>query len=264
MLKWALSQVRSINASCRTFRCDRILRKPFYCAAPGTGVNNCRIFCTAAYSSPFKGLHVAMRAVSLLKDRFPNVELRIAGALQRDSVRRDGYIAWINREAERLGLQSSVVWMGALSAPELIHELQNCAVVVVPSFMESYGLALSEAMILGVPVVSSFAGSMPDLARHDDSALFFPPGDTAACAYQLGRILTDRELASRISKRARESALQRHDPEEILLNQLKIYHQVIAGSEPNARHGLGQEARRVESGRIEMSVQGVTPENVIW
>jgi glycosyltransferase involved in cell wall biosynthesis len=250
MLKWASSQVRAINPACRTFRCDRMLRKPFYTAVPHYGIKNCRIFCSAAYSSPFKGLHVALRAMSHLKDRFPKVELRIAGALQRKGVRRDGYIDWINREVERLGVRSSIVWLGALNAPELIREIQNCAVVVVPSFMESYGLALSEAMILGVPVVSSFAGSLPDLARHNDTALFFPPGDSFACAFQMERILNDRNLAIQISQKARQSALARHDPERILTNQLAIYRQVIHENKSNEIFRRDQ----ISSGKIAVNM----------
>jgi hypothetical protein len=66
------------------------------------------------------------------------------------------------------------------------------------------------------------------LARDEESALFFSPGDEVMCAYQVERLLTDQSLAERISDKARAVALIRNDPKMIIANQLEIYRQVIA------------------------------------
>lgn len=47
---------------------------------------------------------------------------------------------------------------------------------------------------------------------------------------QLKRLLTDRALAERIGKRAREIALARNDPKQIVQNQIEIYQQVLRES----------------------------------
>lgn len=225
--EWMEAQVSAINSSARIFHTDRALRDPFYERSPWSFSGAPVVFCSAAYPSPFKGLHVAIRGTAILRDRLPNVQLRIAGAHQRPGMRRDGYIAWINREIERFGLESNIIWLGPLSAPQLAGELAGCSVFVLPTFVESYCVALAEAMMVGVPSVVSFTGGTSSLAKDDDSALFFPPGDEAMCAYQLERLLTNRALAERLSQRARETSLVRNDRGRIVQRQVETYHQVL-------------------------------------
>ena len=88
-------------------------------------------------------------------------------------------------------------------------------------------MALAEAMMLGVPSVTSFTGGTSFLAHDEVSALFFPPGDEAMCAYQLERVLTDKGLAERLSTAAREIAMKRNDQYKIVYHYLDLYLQVI-------------------------------------
>ena len=237
---WLEAHIRAANPACEIFHNDFMLRETFFSALPWSPAADPIVFCSAPYPAPFKGVHVAIRAVAILKQRFPGIQLRIAGALQKKGIRQDGYVRWLNREAERLGLASNIRWLGALSAPQLAAELRGCAAAVVPTFIEGYGLALAEAMILGVPAAVSFAGGAATLARHEESALYFPPGDAPMCAWQLERLLTDGALAQRISRQARESGLSRNDRGRIVRNQMQIYERVIAGSS-SGPHPAGAE-----------------------
>ena len=65
------------------------------------------------------------------------------------------------------------------------------------------------------------------LGKDEDSCLFFPPGDEAMCAYQLERVLTDPELALRLSRESRKIATVRNDRQRIVQRQLEIYRQVL-------------------------------------
>lgn len=225
--KWLEAQIRAVNSTGTTFHNDFALRDVFYTCEPWQRSTSISIVCSSAYPASFKGLHVAVRATAILKRRFPDVELRIIGAQQTQGIRRDGYVNWLNHEAKRLGIDTNLRWLGPLSAPEMISELQRCAAFVLPSFIEGYSLALAEAQMLGVPSVVSFAGGTPSLARDEDSALSFSPGDEVMCAYQLERLLTDRVLAERISRRAREIAVVRNDRNRIVRRQIEIYRQVL-------------------------------------
>ena len=230
--KWGESQVRAINSQCMIFESARALRAPFYKGAPWQFSGRPIIFCSAAYPSPFKGLHIAVRSVAILKKVFPNIRLRIAGAHQRSGIRRDGYITWLVRETKRLGIYPNVEWLGPLDASEIIDALQSASVVLIPTYIENCCNAMQEAMMVGTPVVTSYTGGLPSLAKDEESALFFPVGDEAMCAYQLGRVLTDPTLAVRLSTKGRKTAIERNDPEKIVMHQLKIYGQIIADSHP--------------------------------
>ena len=223
---WLAAQIRAVNQTARIFHNDFLLREPFYAAAPWHPPSAPIIFCSASYPSPFKGLHLAIRALALLKRRFPDVQLRVAGAWQRPGLRQEGYVAWINRLARQLGVAEQIKWLGAVNATELVSELQQCALVLVPTFVEGYCLALAEAMQLGVPAVVAFVGGAAGLAVHGESALFFPPGDVAMSAYQMEQLLTDRTLAERLGRQARAVALTRNEPATVIQRQIEIYRQI--------------------------------------
>lgn len=224
---WLEAQVRAMNSDCRVFFNDFALRQPFYAAAPWQPANQTSIFYSASYPSPFKGIHVAVRALSLLKRRFPDIQLRVAGALQRPGLRQEGYMAWVNREAQRLGVANNVHWLGALSADQIVFEMQGCAAVFLPTFIEGYCLALAEAMAVGAPAVVAYVGGAAHLARNEETALYMAPGDVEMAAYQVGRLLTDQALAARLGAQARWVALARNDPDQIIRRQLDIYQAVL-------------------------------------
>lgn len=239
--KWVTSKVKAINGTSRTFQSDRALREPFYRTAPWQFPEKPVIFCLTAYSSPFKGLHIATRAVAKLKNRFPGIRLRIAGIQQREGIHQDGYIAWLIREIRRLGLESAVEWLGPLDASGITREMCRAGAMLIPTYIENCCTTMQEAMMVGTPVVATYTGGLPTLARDEESALFFPPGDAAMCAFQLERVLTDVELCLRLSNEAKKISLQRNDRTRIVQRQLAIYRQVLleahdAGALSNSRH----------------------------
>jgi glycosyltransferase involved in cell wall biosynthesis len=227
---WMEAQVRDVNPSATVFHNDCALRRPFDTDRAWGYSGKPTIFCSAAYPFPLKGLHVAVRALARLKPVFPSVELRIAGELKRSGLRRDGYIAWVEREARRLFVDGNISWLGPLVADDIVTELLGSSAFVLPSFIENHPLSLAEAMALGVPSVVSFAGGAPSLAFDGISALFFTPGDETMCAFQLRRAIENPVLARQLSERARETAAARNASGRILRQQVDIYRQVMNAS----------------------------------
>jgi len=66
-------------------------------------------------------------------------------------------------------------------------------------------------MAFGKPVVASALGGIPELLQHGDTGVLVPPGDAAAVAEWVLRLLDDEELAAGLGSRARQSALERFD-----------------------------------------------------
>jgi len=64
-------------------------------------------------------------------------------------------------------------------------------------------------MAAGVPVVASSVGGIPELIDPEETGLLVPPGDDAALASSLRRLLDDAELRGRMGTRARETARAR-------------------------------------------------------
>lgn len=225
--KWGESQVKAINRKGTTFDTALILREPFYEARQWQYSGKHQIFCSAAYPVPFKGLHIAVKAVAILKEILPDIRLRIAGALQRKGIRQDGYFAWINRQIIKLGIESNIEWLGALDGEEMVKEMSDASVMLIPTYMENCCTTMQEAMMIGTPVVSTYTGGLPDIARDEESALFFPVGDEVICAYQMERALTDKGLSIRLSQEARKIALARNDRKRVIERQMNIYRLVL-------------------------------------
>lgn len=224
---WVAAQVKAINPDAHLFPTDLALRRPFYDTEGWQPSSRTTIFCSASYTSPFKGLHVAVKALGILRTRIPDARLRIAGAHQRAGIRQDGYMRWVNQLIQQLGLTSAIDWLGPLNAGQIVMELKNAAAVVIPTFIENCCTAMQEAMAIGTPVVVSYAGGIPSLGKDEESCLFFPPGDEAMCAYQLERVMTDKKLAQRLSLESRKVAVVRNDRQRIVQRQLEIYQQVL-------------------------------------
>lgn len=230
--EWVRAYVKSINPTCTIHKTGIILREGFY-RAPSWSNNkkqnkrNPILFASSSAAFAFKGLHVLIRALYILKQDLANIQLQIGGAHLSKRVCSIGYIRWIQNEIIRLNLQSNVSWLGALDENSIIEHLQNTSVAIVPSYVESYSLALAESLILGVPTVVSYAGAMPEFAKNEESALFFPMGDHVMCAHQISRLLSNDALSEKISRNARINALKLNDPENLITNQLSIYNNVL-------------------------------------
>lgn len=224
---WQEAQVASNNQSAKIFRMDLPLRDTFDSIDNwNPSLRERTVFCSISYPTPFKGLHVAVRALYILKASFPMIRLRVAGIAPKAGWRSDGYLKWVESEISKLGLGDSVDWLGGLTAPQVAAELVKCSVAVLPTFIESYCVAFAEAMRAGTPTVVAYTGGTSYLGKDDETCLFFPSGDEASCAYQVRRILEDSSLARRISVNARKVAICRHDREAILAKTLAIYDEV--------------------------------------
>ena len=178
---------------------------------------------------PYKGVHVAIKALAILKQYYPNICLKIAGNYQnnRKAINKHGYVRFLEKLIQRLGLEKNVEFVGALNAEELIALMKQTHVMIHSSFVESYSLVLAEAMAVGVPSVVSYAGTMPELTEYGKAALLYTPTDYRMCAHQVRQLLEDRNLASSISEAARCVAMERNNINSVVERQLEIYNQVL-------------------------------------
>jgi colanic acid/amylovoran biosynthesis glycosyltransferase len=158
---------------------------------------------TVARLSPEKGHFVLLDAVSDLRDRGIDVELRIIG---------DGPSAGALLEAiDRLGLHGAVKLVGELQPDHVTDELRSADVFCLPSFAEGIPVSIMEAMAVGVPVVTTYVGGIPELAVDGKTALVVPPSSTPELARAIGRLIDEPELGLRLARSARSAVADHHD-----------------------------------------------------
>jgi glycosyltransferase involved in cell wall biosynthesis len=82
---------------------------------------------------------------------------------------------------------------------------------------------VSQAMAMGVPVVASSLPGMLELAREGETALLFAPGDAAALADAVCRLLADEPARRRLAERARAEVCKAYTLERMLDRMERIY-----------------------------------------
>jgi len=94
--------------------------------------------------------------------------------------------------------------LGHLDRPRLVRLFQAASLFVYPSLYEGFGLPPAEALACGVPAVALDTSSLPEVVG--DAGLLVAPGDTAALAAALGRLVADPGLAAELAGRAAAQA----------------------------------------------------------
>ena len=221
------------QVGCQIHCTQRIVRKEFLDAGIWEKPNNDRnapiIFAMSSGPDAYKGIHDAIKAVALLKKDYPKVELRIAGnfGIDKPFYRKPGYTKFLQKLISDLQLDDNIIFLGSLNASQIIAQIHQANAMLQTSYVESYSLAVSEAMMAGVPLVVSYAGAMPELAQDRAAALFYTPSDYFTCAYRIKRIIESTELAESLSKTARGIAVKRNVASLLGDLQINIYKEVL-------------------------------------
>jgi glycosyltransferase involved in cell wall biosynthesis len=114
------------------------------------------------------------------------------------------HVPEIRAAIERYDLHGRVIMPGFVLDEDLVFLYSRAYALVSPSLMEGFGLPAVEAMACGTPVLSSCAGSLPEVVG--DAGVYFDPTDVGSMAGVIGSILSDGERRDAMAHRARERA----------------------------------------------------------
>ena len=141
-----------------------------------------------------KGLPDLLHALATPRLRFMAWRLVVAGG---------GNTAPLHLLARTLGIGARVTFSGWLDRAATDAALACADALVLPSHHEALPLVLLEAASIGIPLITTPVGAIPELFRDGETALFVPPGDRVALAVALHRVLTDPECRARLSHNGR-------------------------------------------------------------
>jgi len=131
--------------------------------------------------------------------------------------------------AEHLALRHNVQdRIHFLGKQDDVHELLPLAdLMLMPSQMESFGLAALEAMACGVPAIATRVGGVPELIDDGVNGLLFPTGDVDAMAKAAVSLLNDSTRLEAMSQAARETAEQNFSTTSIIPRYEEYYRRVL-------------------------------------
>jgi glycosyltransferase involved in cell wall biosynthesis len=166
-----------------------------------------------------KGLPVIIKALSKIIQRFPGMRLVVIG---------DEY--WHTKMWSRIissGLP--VEFLPGMPFQKLVEWYQRASVLLLPSYIETFPLAVLDAMAAGLPVVASDVGGIPDQITSGQNGLLIKPGDADDLAEKITMILEDEELRKNIVSRAMEGIGESFSLEGMAKGLEQVYRSVGAG-----------------------------------
>jgi glycosyltransferase involved in cell wall biosynthesis len=98
-------------------------------------------------------------------------------------------------------------------------------VLIHPSFEETFGMSVVEAMAAAKPVVSTRVGG--GLVEDSRSGFLIEPDDVGGLAHKVVTLLLDSELRRRFGDRGREIVIQQFDPRQVAEQHVAVYEEVM-------------------------------------
>ena len=114
------------------------------------------------------------------------------------------HVPQIRAVVERHHLDDRVIMTGFVNDDDLVFLYSRAHALILPSLMEGFGLPAVEAMACGTPVISSHAGSLPEVVG--DAGVYFDPTDVGSMAGAIRSFLSDADRRAAMARRARERA----------------------------------------------------------
>lgn len=145
---------------------------------------------------PKKNIERLIEAFSKIKTL--DVDLLICGASGENSES-------IYTAPERYNVADRVHFLGRVETSELKILLKNSSAFVFPSLYEGFGIPLLEAFSMSVPVISSNATCLPEIAG--DSVLYFDPYSVDQISNMIDLVLADKQLVNKLIQKGNERVL---------------------------------------------------------
>ncbi len=148
----------------------------------------------------FVGRLQKVKGLNVLLDAWAR---RAQTKLARLTIAGDGDVREsLMRQAHDLGIADTVDFLGEVNNVPVL--LRAADIYVQPSFQEGLPNSVLEAMAAGLPIIATRVSGNEDLVTDGDNGLLAPPGDAAAIATSLDRLLGDPAAARRMGLRSRE------------------------------------------------------------
>lgn len=137
---------------------------------------------------PHKNVEGLIKAYLELKKKYRTLKLVLAGG---------EHYFW--QKIQREFPDKDIIYTGHISDEELVGLYKNAACFVMPSFEEGFGIPILEAFALSCPVVSSNAGSLPEVGGP--AALYFDPASPHDMTQKISQVLDDEKLRQDLIKK---------------------------------------------------------------
>lgn len=230
---WDRAAVKEINPDAGYYKMNETLRPNFYEAC--WKKEDCEAYSIflSQGNYPPKGLHLLIKALPKIEERYPQVKAYVAGDVItryetiKDKLKISSYGQYCRKLIQKYKLENTVCFVGPLNSLKMRDRYLQSHVFLSASVLENSSNSVGEAMLLGMPVVSSDVGGISSLLTDQREGLLYPCMDEDALAEAVCRMFGEGDFAMECAKRARERALKTHDSESNYNRLLEIYNALL-------------------------------------
>lgn len=176
---------------------------------------------------PYYNPQMALRVLARLTLQYPDTSLVMAG---KDKGLQDELI----KMAEDLGVSRNVRFPGFLDRSQKIHEFKEADIFINTNNVDNAPVSILEAWAMGLPVVSTASGGIPDLVGDGETGFLVPEDDDQAMAQAIYKIIENPDIAYKLSVQGRQKA-ESFAWENVLPQWEKIFAEVLDSESDRGR-----------------------------
>lgn len=219
---WDRLVSKVIAPQAKYYYCQEIMRDPFYQNQwEYMDHGEIRIFTTISPSF-YKNVDMIFEVTKLLETYFTKFQFiwTVAGIDSSDI---------IPRLMQKKGFKSKhLKLLGRLGAGDLINEMLQSDLFILPSAIENSPNALQEAMLLGMPIIATYAGGVSSLIEHGQTGYLVPEGEPYSMAGAIIELKGFKEKLEIMGNNARKVAMSRNDPFRVICTLIDTYKVIIS------------------------------------
>lgn len=152
--------------------------------------------------TPGKGHEDVIEALRILRSDDLDVKVIVAGSAQKDEA---GFEEYLKGLITKYSLEKYFVFTGFRNdVPALLSIFD---IFLFPSHAEAFGLALIEAMAMGIPSIVCYSDGVKDIAVENETSLTFSRNDYASLAGKIEILMKDKQLRKHLSEKSFERSL---------------------------------------------------------
>ena len=132
--------------------------------------------------------------------------------------------------AEQLGMNGHVVFVGKQA--NIADYMGVADVFLLPSELESFGLAALEAQACEVPVIATRIGGIPEVVNDKETGFLSDVGDVEKMTKDTLQLLNDEDVRRSFGEKGRELAVQRYSTAKIIPQYISFYEKIVQKAKP--------------------------------
>ena len=164
-----------------------------------------------------KGIFQLMKAWNVVNVSYPNAILEIYGKGDQNQLKE-----FLNQNA-----LNSVHFKGHIYRELLLKVLSTATLAIFPSYSETFGLAVVEAMSVGCPVIFTRRSCGPEIVNEGVDGFLVDPDNISEIAEKIITLLRDKQLQKRFSEKAQETVIKRFNISDSVKHHLVYYTDII-------------------------------------